>query len=73
MGIKPIFIKEGGSIPSIRFLEKLFKCCAIHVPTGQSSDNAHLNNERIRIVNLLKSKEIIKKAVNRLPKNELVE
>lgn len=72
-GIKPIFIKEGGSIPSIRFLEKLFKCCAIHVPTGQSSDNAHLNNERIRIVNLLKSKEIIKKAVNRLPKNEIVE
>lgn len=67
-GVPPIFVREGGSIPSIRFLEKVFACSAAHIPTGQSSDNAHLNNERVRIVNLLKSKEIIKKAANRLPK-----
>lgn len=67
-GVKPIFVREGGSIPSVRFLEKVFGCSAVHVPTGQSSDNAHLNNERVRILNLLKSKEIIKKAANRLPK-----
>lgn len=67
-GVKPIFVREGGSIPSVRFLEKAFVCSAVHVPTGQSTDNAHLNNERVRILNLLKSKEIIKKAVNRLPK-----
>lgn len=70
-GIKPLFVREGGSIPSIRFLEKLFDCSAVHVPTGQSSDNAHLNNERVRIINLLKSKEIIKKAANRLPKSNV--
>ena len=67
-GVPPIFVREGGSIPSIRFLEKVFACSAAHIPTGQSSDNAHLNNERVRIINLLKSKEIIKKAANRLPK-----
>ncbi|KAG0680993.1 hypothetical protein C6P42_004512 [Pichia californica] len=67
-GVDPIFVREGGSIPSVRFLEKVFACSAVHVPTGQSSDNAHLNNERVRILNLLKSKEIIKKAANRLPK-----
>lgn len=70
-GVDPIFVREGGSIPSIRFLEKTFNASAIHIPTGQSSDNAHLNNERVRIINLLKSKEIIKKAANRLPKENL--
>ena len=69
-GIDPILVREGGSIPSIRFLEKAFGCSAVHVPTGQASDNAHLNNERVRILNLLKSREIIKKAANRLPKHD---
>lgn len=69
-GVEPILVREGGSIPSIRFLEKVFNCPAIHIPTGQSSDNAHLNNERVRIINLLKSKEIIKKAANRLQKEK---
>lgn len=69
-GVDPIFVREGGSIPSIRFLEKTFNASAIHIPTGQSSDNAHLNNERVRIINLLKSKEIIKKAANRLQKDK---
>lgn len=68
-GVSPILVREGGSIPSIRFLEKAFACSAVHVPTGQSSDNAHLNNERVRIINLLKSKEVIKKAANRLQKD----
>jgi di- and tripeptidase len=68
-GVEPILVREGGSIPSIRFLEKVFSCSAVHIPTGQASDNAHLNNERVRIVNLLKSKEIIKKAANLLRKD----
>lgn len=70
-GIKPILVREGGSIPAIRFLEKAFQSSAIHIPTGQSSDNAHLNNERVRIVNLLKSREIIKKAAKKLVKEDL--
>lgn len=66
-GIQPIFIREGGSIPSIRFLEKTFNCEAAHLPTGQASDNAHLNNERVRITNLYKAKEVLKATFNKLP------
>lgn len=56
--IKPIFIREGGSIPTIRFLEKEFSAPAANLPCGQASDNAHLDNERMRIENLYKSREI---------------
>ncbi|QPG76565.1 hypothetical protein FOA43_003955 [Brettanomyces nanus] len=66
-GMDPIFIREGGSIPSIRFLEKTFNCEAVHLPTGQASDNAHLSNERLRITNLYKVKEILKSTFNKLP------
>ncbi|KAI2628491.1 glutathione degradosome [Hypoxylon sp. NC1633] len=55
---KPLYIREGGSIPAIRFLEKEFDAPAAHLPCGQSSDAAHLDNERLRVMNLLKSREI---------------
>jgi len=55
---KPLYIREGGSIPSIRFLEKEFNAPAANLPCGQSSDGGHLSNERLRMVNLLKSREI---------------
>lgn len=58
---KPLFIREGGSIPAIRFLEQEFKAPAAHLPCGQASDNAHLDNERIRLSNLYKSKDIFKR------------
>ncbi|GMM28173.1 glutamine amidotransferase subunit [Martiniozyma asiatica (nom. inval.)] len=64
----PLFIREGGSIPAIRLLETLFNAKAAHLPMGQSSDNAHLNNERIRVVNLLKSKNIIKNIIKNVNK-----
>lgn len=51
---KPLYIREGGSIPGIRFLEKEFGAPAAHFPCGQSSDGAHLDNERLRLVNLYK-------------------
>lgn len=54
----PLYIREGGSIPAIRFLEKEFEAPAAHLPCGQSSDSAHLDNERIRVTNLLKAREI---------------
>lgn len=56
--VKPMFIREGGSIPTIRFLEKEFSAPAANLPCGQASDNAHLDNERMRIENLYKSREI---------------
>lgn len=64
---KPLYIREGGSIPSIRFLEKEFGAPAAHLPCGQASDSAHLDNERLRLVNLYNSKGIFKKVFRELP------
>ncbi|KAF9439364.1 hypothetical protein BGZ76_000025 [Entomortierella beljakovae] len=59
-GQKPLFIREGGSVPAIRWLERRLKAAAVHIPMGQSSDQAHLNNERIRLQNLNSGKRVIK-------------
>jgi di- and tripeptidase len=59
-GVKPLLVREGGSIPAIPFLEKTFQAQAIHVPMGQASDNAHLPNERIRVENLNRGREVMK-------------
>ena len=66
---RTLFIREGGSIPAIRFLEKKFSCPAAQLPCGQASDKAHLDNERIRLSNLSKSKEIFKRVFRDLPHN----
>lgn len=65
---KPLYIREGGSIPSIRFLEKEFGAPAAHLPCGQASDSAHLDNERLRLVNLFNSKKIFKDVFRELPR-----
>lgn len=67
-GRKPLYIREGGSIPSIRFLEKEFNAPAAHLPCGQASDSAHLDNERLRISNLYKSREIFRRVFKELPR-----
>lgn len=64
---RPFFIREGGSIPVIRFLEQEFQAPAAHLPCGQASDKAHLDNERLRLSNLYKSKEIFKRVFRELP------
>ncbi|KAK8068701.1 WD repeat-containing protein [Apiospora phragmitis] len=63
---KPLYIREGGSIPAIRFLEKEFEAPAAHLPCGQASDSAHLDNERLRVTNLLKSREVFAHVFKRL-------
>ena len=63
---KPLYIREGGSIPPIRFLEKEFSAPAAHLPCGQASDAAHLDNERLRVVNLVKSREIFRTVFRKL-------
>ncbi|KAG8832586.1 hypothetical protein FRC17_001097, partial [Serendipita sp. 399] len=60
-GTRPLRIREGGSIPSIPFLEKTFGCPALHLPLGQSTDQAHLANERISLNNLLKGKAVLER------------
>ncbi|KAF3905273.1 hypothetical protein ABW21_db0206143 [Orbilia brochopaga] len=69
-GKRPLFIREGGSIPAVRFLEMEFNAAAAHLPCGQASDHAHLDNERIRVANLHKSKSIMKKVFRELPLDE---
>jgi di- and tripeptidase len=34
-GQKPLFIREGGSVPAIRWLEKRLQAAAVHIPMGQ--------------------------------------
>ncbi|KAJ7043858.1 hypothetical protein C8F04DRAFT_1070669 [Mycena alexandri] len=60
-GMEPLRIREGGTIPSVPFLEKEFRCHALHLPMGQSSDQAHLPNERISLDNLRKGKSVIER------------
>jgi len=38
----------------------MFKAPAIHIPIGQRSDAAHLENERIRLENLTKGKDVLR-------------
>ncbi|ORY68046.1 hypothetical protein BCR35DRAFT_294767 [Leucosporidium creatinivorum] len=67
-GIQPLFIREGGSIPSLPFLEREFGADAVHFPMGTSSDSAHLPDERIRTVNLEKGKSIVSEWLKMLGK-----
>ncbi|KAG7087427.1 hypothetical protein E1B28_013393 [Marasmius oreades] len=67
-GVEPLRIREGGSIPSIPFLEKAFGCHAIHLPMGQSQDRAHLPNERISLTNLQRGKEVVMKFLTKVAK-----
>ncbi|CEP64725.1 glutamine amidotransferase subunit DUG2 LALA0_S13e01618g [Lachancea lanzarotensis] len=65
-GINPLFIREGGSIPQVRFLERALGASAVQIPCGQSTDNAHLNNERLRIENWYKIRQILESSFTRL-------
>ena len=64
---KPLYIREGGSIPAIRFLEQEFNAPAAHLPCGQASDSAHLDNERLRLLNLYNSRDIFRIVFEELP------
>ena len=67
---RPLYIREGGTIPAIRFLEKEFAAPAAQLPCGQASDNAHLANERIRLLNLYNSRKIFRKVFQALPRTD---
>ena len=56
----PVYARSGGSIPIIPFMERTFNAPAIGMTTGQSSDGAHSQNERLRIENFVGSKEVVK-------------
>ncbi|KAJ3868519.1 hypothetical protein EV359DRAFT_77599 [Lentinula novae-zelandiae] len=58
-GMEPLRIREGGSVPSVPYLEKAFACHAFHLPMGQSLDQAHLPNERMSLNNLQRGKAVV--------------
>lgn len=65
-GVEPLLVREGGSIPTVGLLEKYFQAPAVQIPAGQSTDNAHLGNEQLRILNLLNLRKVVTKTVNLL-------
>lgn len=64
--MEPLFVKEGGSVPCVRTLERTFNAPAIQIPCGQSTDNGHLDNENLRIKNWSNLAEIIANVFRRL-------
>ncbi|TFK20012.1 glutathione degradosome [Coprinopsis marcescibilis] len=65
-GKEPLRIREGGSIPSVPYLEKEFHCHALHLPMGQASDQAHLPNERISLNNLNKGRAVVQRFLQKI-------
>ncbi|CDO95295.1 unnamed protein product [Kluyveromyces dobzhanskii CBS 2104] len=63
---EPLMVREGGSIPSIRCLEKSLDAPVVQIPCGQSNDKAHLPNEQLRMKNWYKMREVLTRVFNRL-------
>lgn len=65
-GEKPQYTREGGSIPIVPFLENIFSAPALLLPVGQSTNRAHSQNERIRILNMQNSRKLFSLFVKNL-------
>ncbi|CEM25860.1 unnamed protein product [Vitrella brassicaformis CCMP3155] len=65
-GVRPLVIREGGTMPVIHCLSAVLGIPAIQLPMGQSSDAAHLPNERIRMKNLYKGVEMLQRMLGYL-------
>ena len=62
-GDTPLYTYEGGTMPVTSTLEKSLQAPALLIPLGQSTDNPHLANERIRSVNLIQGKNVMRTLV----------
>ena len=49
-GKKPVFMKEGGSIPIVADFKKILGVNTVLIGFAQSDDNVHSPNERMRVV-----------------------
>ncbi|WRT68195.1 uncharacterized protein IL334_005170 [Kwoniella shivajii] len=65
-GVRPLKIREGGTVPTVFWLEKEFGAPCVHLPLGQSSDAGHLANERMRLLNLRNGKRVLESYLTRL-------
>lgn len=59
-GVAPLYVREGGTMPVASLTEQLLGAPALMIPMGQSSDNVHLANERIRRTNLIRGKNVVR-------------
>ncbi len=59
-GQKPMYTREGGSIPILSKLESALQARTLILPVGQSLDNAHLPNERVSLMGLVKGMEVFR-------------
>ena len=59
-GQKPMYTREGGSIPILSKLESALQARTLILPIGQSLDNAHLPNERVSLMGLVKGMEVFR-------------
>jgi acetylornithine deacetylase/succinyl-diaminopimelate desuccinylase-like protein len=62
-GCKPLPVREGGTMPCASMLETILGAPAMLLPMGQNSDNCHLANEKLRKVNLVKGKNVIRRII----------
>lgn len=65
-GVAPLKIREGGTVPTMSWLEREFAAPCVHLPLGQSSDAGHLANERMRLLNLRNGKRVFESFLTRL-------
>lgn len=63
---RPLKIREGGTVPTMSWLEKEFGVPCVHLPLGQASDAGHLANERMRLLNLTNGKKVFERYLVRL-------
>jgi acetylornithine deacetylase/succinyl-diaminopimelate desuccinylase-like protein len=50
-------------MPCASMLETLLGAPAVLLPMGQNSDNCHLANEKLRRMNLIKGKNVIRRII----------
>lgn len=50
-------------MPCASMLENLLGAPAVLLPMGQNSDNCHLANEKLRKMNLIKGKNVIRRII----------
>jgi len=56
-GTKPVFIREGGSIPIVTRFQEVLGCDCLLLGWGLSDDNAHSPNEKFRVADYFRGIE----------------